>query len=294
MNNKIKIMAPGKINLTLDVLGIREDNYHEVKMIMQTVSLYDTVTIKGKKTNNTNKITINCNYPDVPNNFNNIAYKAAEAFLNYNKINNYNLKIEISKKIPTKAGLAGGSTNAAAVIYGLNIIYNTNLKENILYEIGSKIGADVPFCITGGTQLATGIGTTLTKLKNIPKSFIVLCMPNTSVSTAEAYKQVDSNKNKTIIYTDKALKALENNNYTDFYNNFNNDFEKALKIKEVDYIKKVFKNNNGQAASMTGSGPTVFGFFENEEDACNSKKILQKEYTNVFICEPVNHGVKLK
>ncbi|MGN1138461.1 MAG: 4-(cytidine 5'-diphospho)-2-C-methyl-D-erythritol kinase, partial [Ruminococcus sp.] len=155
---KIKVKAPAKINLSLDVIKKRPDGYHDVAMVMQSVSLYDYVTVE---TNDTDKINIFCDYPDVPCDERNIAYKACQAFFDYVKMDINGVDVTIEKNIPTQAGLAGGSADGAAVIVALNKLFDTHLKSKELCEIGSKIGADVPFCIVGGTKLAKGTGTDL-------------------------------------------------------------------------------------------------------------------------------------
>ena len=160
---EVKVLAPAKINLSLDVLGKRSDGYHEIATVMQAVSLYDTVTLSD---NESGKVTVSCNYDGVPCDDSNICAKAAYRFFDYCRMDVRGVHIDINKQIPTQAGLAGGSSDGAAVLLGLNNLFSTALRPAELHEIAERVGADVPFCLSGGTKLATGIGT---KLKNLPR-----------------------------------------------------------------------------------------------------------------------------
>ena len=202
---EIKVLAPAKINLSLEVLGKRPDGYHEISTVMQTVSLYDTITLTD---NDSESVTISCNYEGVPCDDSNICAKAAYRFFDYCRMNVKGVHIDIDKKIPTQAGLAGGSSDGAAVVLGLNRLFGAGLKPSEMHEICERVGADVPFCLVGGTKLATGIGTKLKKLPSFNCSDIVICKPDSvSVSTADAYKKVDALKPHAS-YTDEMIKAL--------------------------------------------------------------------------------------
>ena len=180
--------AYAKINLTLDVTGKLPNGYHSVKMVMQSVELHDDVILsEGSQTG----IKIKSNLKFLPNDNTNLAVKAANAFFEYTKIQNPLLEIELVKRIPVAAGLAGGSSNAAAVLRGLNKMYNTNLSVDTLCEIGVKIGADVPYCIKGGSMLAEGIGEILTPLTKMPECFVIICKPDFSVVTAKVYAKMN-------------------------------------------------------------------------------------------------------
>ena len=176
-----------KINLTLDVLSKLENGYHEVEMIMQTLSLFDLIIIDKVKSG----ISLTTNLKYLPTNEKNIAHKAASAFFKESKISS-GVKISIHKNIPVSAGLAGGSGNAAAVLCGLNMLYNFPLDDTTLMKIGADLGADVPYCMIGGTQLSTGIGEILSSLPQAPKMTVLLVKPPINVSTASIYKQIDS------------------------------------------------------------------------------------------------------
>ncbi len=284
---KVKVKAPAKINLSLDVLKKRPDGYHDVSMVMQAVSLYDFVTIE---TIVEDEIKIICDYPDVPCNEKNIAYKACEKFFNYTKTEATGLKITIDKFIPTQAGLAGGSADGAAVILGLNKLFSTHLKESEMCEIGEKIGADVPFCIVGGTKLASGTGTKLDKMVSIPRCDIVICKPDLSISTAEAYNRIDSLNLSHPEYTAEMVKAIYARDIWMMTSTLYNDFEVAVDLDEIKIIKKIMLNNNALGAAMSGSGSAVFGIFNSSRKAEKCLKVLKETYQKVFICNPVKEG----
>lgn len=287
---KVKVKAPAKINLSLDVLRRRADGYHDVSMVMQAVSLYDYVTVEAL---DTREIEIFCDYPDVPCNKKNIAYKCAEAFFNYTKAENTGIKITIEKNIPAQAGLAGGSADGAAVITALNKLFSTYLKEDELCEIGSKVGADIPFCILGGTKLASGTGTTLKKMINMPKCNIVICKPDFSVSTAEAYARIDKAGLSHPEFTAEMVKAIYARDIWMVTTSMLNDFEIALNLDGINEIKKLMLKNKALGSCMSGSGSAVFGVFNNIKKAEKCMEKLKEKYNYVFLCEPVKHGCKI-
>lgn len=284
---KIKVKAPAKINLSLDILGRRPDGYHELSMVMQTIDLYDIVTIS---TNDSKEITISCDYPGVPCDEKNIAYKAADLFFNYTRIDNPGVHIEIDKKIPTQAGMAGGSTDGAAVIVGLNKLFNTYLPTKTMMEIGCRLGADVPFCIEGGTQMAWGIGTDLKKVVSLPDCDIVVCKPPVSVSTAEAYALCDKMNFAHPPFTKELVKALYMRDMFAIPNSLYNDFEVALDLEEVKDVKRIMYKCKARGACMTGSGSAAFAIFGNEKKAKKCVDKLKEKYTDVFLCHPVKDG----
>lgn len=284
---KVKVKAPAKINLTLDVLGRRADGYHNVSMVMQAVSLYDYVTVE---TTDSSEIEIVCDYPGVPCDETNIVYKACTKFFDYNRLDKTGLKITIEKNIPTQAGLAGGSADGASVLIALNRIFGTMLKEKELCEIGEKIGADVPFCIIGGTKLAGGIGTTLNKMHAMPKCDIVICKPEISISTAEAYKKIDSMKSYHPEYTAEMVKAIYSGDIWMITTTLFNEFEYALDLEPIKAVKKVMYDNKCLGACMTGSGSAVFGIFNNNRKAKKCIEALSESYEDVFLCQPIKEG----
>lgn len=287
---KVKVKAPAKINLSLDVLRRRPDGYHDVSMVMQAVSLYDYVTVE---TTDTKDVEIICDYPDVPCDKRNIVYKCAEAFFNYTKTENRGIKITIEKNIPTQAGLAGGSADGAAAIVALNKIFSTYLKEDELCEIGAKIGADIPFCIVGGTKLASGTGTDLKNMISMPRCNIVICKPDFSVSTAEAYSRIDSANLSHPEFTSEMVKAIYARDIYMVTTSMLNDFEIALDLDGINDIKRIMLKNKALGACMSGSGSAVFAVFNNLKKAEKCMKQLFENYNKVFLCEPLKSGCEV-
>lgn len=287
---EIKVNAPAKINLSLDILKRRPDGYHEVSMVMQTIDLYDTVTVTE---NDSKEITIFCDYEGVPSDKTNIVYKAADLFFNYTRIENPGIHINIDKKIPTQAGMAGGSTNGAAVIVALNKMFNTYLPVKTMKEIGARLGADVPFCIEGGTQLATGIGTDLKKIHSFPDCHIVVCKPPVSVSTAEAYSLCDKMNFTHPPFTKELVNAIYMRDIYLITSSLYNDFEVALDLEEVKNVKRIMYKCKSNGACMTGSGSAAFGIFTSAKKAEKCVLKLKEQYNDVFLCKPVKEGCKI-
>lgn len=285
----IKVFAPAKINLTLDITGKLSNGYHTVDMVMQTINLSDIVTIKK---NSNEGINLVCDKPFVPCNSSNTAYKAVEFFSQYCNIE-CNVDMAIEKNIPAQAGLAGGSTDGAAVLLALNNLYGTNLSVYELAEIGAKIGADVPFCLYGGTMLATGIGTTLERIDHIfplEDYIILLCKPLINVSTPVAYQKADSRAYSEIVHSTAVIDALKKSDEKAFLQGLYNDFDSLLMLDEVQKIKAVMENNGCLKAVMSGSGPTVYGIYRSYQQAKNTAEILKKSYTDVFITHTCKTG----
>jgi len=275
---QVLIKARGKINLTLDVIGKRPDGYHDLEMIMQTVELHDDVLIMESE----NGIEVSCENSLVPNGESNIAYKAAQKLLDYKNVN-AGVKINIIKRIPVAAGMAGGSSDAAAVLHGINELYNLHLSLNELKAIGKEIGADVPYCLQGGTMLAQGIGEILTPLNPFNNIDIVLIKPKIEVSTAWVYKNLHINE---IIHRPNTKEVIEGLNKGDIYKvtqYFGNILE-GVTIKEypvIEEIKQLLLENGAIGSLMSGSGPTVYGIFENSHKA---RRAIDKLNENNFDC----------
>ncbi len=287
---EIKVLAPAKINLTLDVLGKRSDGYHEVATVMQAVDLYDIITVSD---NNSSKVTISCNYEGVPCDDSNICTKAAYRFFEHCNMNVEGVHIDINKKIPTQAGLAGGSSDGAAVIVGLNKLFAANLTISEMCDIASKVGADVPFCLVGGTKLATGIGTELSNVSSFECNNLLICKPDTiSVSTAEAYRKVDA-LDLHAPYTDEMVNVLKNQDTMKITELLFNDFEVALDIPQVKEIKSIMLNCNAKGACMSGSGSAIFAIFTSENDSQKCYEILKETYPETFLCKTVNYGCQI-
>ena len=288
----IELKSRAKINLSIDVLGKREDGYHLVEMIMQTIDLYDIIKITENKIN---EININSNSLDIPLNKNNIVYKAAKVLKDKFNIKN-GLDIFIEKNIPVAAGMAGGSCNAAAVLVGLNKLWNLNLSEKELQEIGLTLGADVPFCISGIAALAQGIGEELTYIKGLSKdTSILVCKPNLFVSTKDVYQGLDLENIKDRPDNELLIKCLEKGNIKLLSENMVNVLETVTSKmhNEIADIEKIMLDNNALGSMMSGSGPTVFGLFEKEEDALKAKGELLKKYNQVYVVRSSEKGVEI-
>lgn len=274
-----------KINLTLDVLGKRTDGYHNVKMIMQTVSLFDLVLVDQTKSG----ISISTNLRFLPTNEKNIAYAAAQTFFYKTGING-GCKIMIHKNIPVAAGLAGGSGNAAAVLQSLNMLYNTGLTNDQLCEMALELGADVPYCILGGTYLAEGIGEKLTPLPSMKKCVILMVKPPINVSTASIYNAIDSAPINNRPDTESMILALEHGDINSVAENLSNVMgtvtEKLHPI--IRGIKQKMIMNGAIGAEMSGSGPTVFGIFPDFETAKRSHDSFAYQFKDVFLIAPAD------
>ena len=287
---QIKVNAYAKINLLLDIINKRNDGYHDLFMIMQSINLYDTVTVTETKTR---KITITCNIDDIPLDEHNIAYKAAAQFFKDTKIKNKGINIDIVKRIPHAAGMAGGSADGAGVLVALNELTGADLSIDELCKIGVKIGADVPFCIKGGTLLAQGIGDILNKVKPLRKCFILIAKPDCSVNTAYAYRQFDEcGKAHT---PDKLgiLYAMQSRDLKSIAEKMENVFEQFIAVDNKVEIKSIMRNHNALGVCMSGSGPTVFGIFESKEDANNALNEIEPLVKNIAVTIPVSKGCKI-
>lgn len=290
--NSIDLKSRAKVNLSIDVLGKREDGYHLVEMIMQTIDLYDKLKITEIEENS---ILIKSNSLDIPLNEDNIMYKAVNLLKNQFNIEK-GIEISIEKNIPVAAGMAGGSSNAAAVLVGLNKLWNLGLSENELKDIGLKLGADVPFCITGGSALAEGIGEELTNIKGLPEDLnIVVCKPNIFVSTKEVYQSLNMDKVKRRPQNKELIDALQKEDVKFISENMVNVLEEvtSLKYSEIGQIEDIMIKNKALGSMMSGSGPTVFGLFDNKDCAIKAKEDLQAKYNQVYLVKSSNKGVEI-
>ena len=290
MNSKVTVKAHAKINLMLDINYKRTDNYHDLFMIMQSVGVFDTVSVEKIKGRD---IIISCNIDDIPLDEKNIAHKAAAAFFKANKIRKTGIHIDITKRIPHAAGLAGGSADGAAVLVALNELYETGLSEDELCDIGVKIGADVPFCIKGGTLLSQGIGEVLSKVKPLRKCFIVLAKPDCSVNTGAAYSQFDEFGKTHYPNQLEFLKAIQSRDLKKICSRLENVFEQFIEVENRYDIKDVMRKNGALGACMSGSGPTVYGIFETKENAEKAASELTELAKDIYVCTPVSKGCKI-
>ncbi|BDF03304.1 4-(cytidine 5'-diphospho)-2-C-methyl-D-erythritol kinase [[Clostridium] hylemonae] len=263
--DKLELKALAKVNLGLDVLGRRSSGYHDVRMVMQTVYLYDQVIMERKKKPG---IEVETNLYFLPVNENNLAYKAAKLLMDEFKIKE-GIKITLKKHIPVAAGMAGGSSNAAAVLYGMNRMFSLKLSEEELMERGVALGADVPYCIMRGTVLAEGIGEVLTPLAPMPKCHILIAKPPISVSTKFVYDELDSHEITKHPDIDGIIAGLNGQDLARIAGSLGNVLEEVT-VREypvIEQIKNTMKEQGALNAIMSGSGPTVFGIFEEKSRA---------------------------
>ncbi|HIV96078.1 MAG TPA: 4-(cytidine 5'-diphospho)-2-C-methyl-D-erythritol kinase [Candidatus Agathobaculum stercoravium] len=284
------VQARAKINLTLDVTGRREDGYHTVKMVMQSVTLHDTV--KVTVTHGERKprgILLTCNLPYLPVDDRNLAYRAAELFYKETGTLLETCEIHIEKRIPVAAGLAGGSTDAAAVLRALAALHAVGLTDDELCAMGLKLGADVPYCLRGGTMLAEGIGEELTALAPMPHCWVVLCKPPFAVSTKEVYQAIDAVDIKKRPDTAGMVKALEKSDFAGVCRRLSNVMEEvtAAKRRQIGEIKAFLVENGADGTLMSGSGPTVYGLFLDEGRAKTAAKMLSRRFADTFLTETV-------
>lgn len=279
--------ALAKLNLTLDVLGRREDGYHDMCMVMQSITLADTLTIKPTTGEG---IHVSTNFEFLPNDDTNLAAKAAKAFWDARGEAHQALEIDIDKHIPVCAGMAGGSSDAAAVLRGLNEQAGKPYTLMELAKVGEAVGSDVPYCVLGGTALAEGRGEILTPLAPLPKCHVVVCKPGFPISTPALFRKIDQ---VDIVHrpdTAGMIAALEAGDLTGVARRLYNVFEDALNDQQrasVNAIKNTLIEHGALGAAMSGSGPTVFGLFDDEEKAREAYQVLAKEYRESFLAQSV-------
>ena len=274
MSSTLELKALAKINLGLDVLGRRENGYHDVRMVMQTIYLYDNVTLQ--KTDDPG-IQLKTNLFYLPVDDKNIAYKAAKMLMDEFKIEG-GIKITLDKHIPVAAGMAGGSSNAAAVLVGMNRLFELGLSEQELMERGVQLGADVPYCIMRGTVLAEGIGEILTPLAPMPKCYILVAKPGISVSTKTVYEKLDAHEIENHPDIDGVLAGLEAGDLQKVAASMGHVLERVT-IEDypiIEEIKDAMKEAGALNAMMSGSGPTVFGIFSEKAVAKQAQQKIKK------------------
>ena len=284
----MKVKSTAKINLMLDILKRLDNGYHSLFMIMQSVDLFDVVSVDK---NDKKEIIIKCDKEGVPCNEKNIAYKCAAKFIDYCGITDTGVTITIEKNIPMAAGVAGGSADGAAVLYCLNKIYDTNLSQKELCAIGNKVGADIPFSLTGGTAVTLGTGNVIAPVADLPDCHIVLCKPEQDVSTPEAYAEFDALNRVRHLDRVSMIDAVSNADYEKICSLCGNVFEQAVEVPKRPHIKGIMRKAGADACCMSGSGPTVFGLFSNETKAKECYEKLKSKYNQVYICKPVNIGI---
>ena len=277
--------AAAKINLAIDVLRKRPDGYHDVSMIMQSVALYDTITVRALK----GEIRITANTDKIPTDRGNIVYKAAE----YLKMK-YNVKegvqINIEKTIPVAAGLAGGSADAALTLKLLNKGWDLRLSKSEILEAGKKLGSDVPFCIQGGTALAEGLGEKLTPLSGVPDCLILLAKPAVSISTKEVYEglRLEDIKEKPDIKD--MIRCIDASDLKGIAANMRNVLETVTikKCPQIEELKEKLVEYGALGSMMSGSGPTVFGIFKDSASAYNAHDHIKHMVNEIFVVKTIN------
>ena len=280
----MRMKAYAKVNISLDIVGKREDGYHLLEMIMQSIDLYDEIVIEKQK----KEITIKCNKPYVPTDERNLAYKAAQLFIEKYDIDS-GVNINIKKNIPVCAGLAGGSTDAATVLKIMNSLFNINASDEELMILGLKLGADVPYCIKGGTALCKGIGEEVTALKGFKDKVIVLVKPPFGVSTNSVYQEFNIEKARNHPNTSLIIDAINNDNLKMVCDNMKNLLENVTlrKHKILINIKEEMRHNGAMGTMMSGSGPTVFAFFDDMLKAQRCFEKMKEKYSDVFITRTI-------
>ena len=288
--DKIQLKALAKINLGLDVLRRREDGYHEVKMIMQTIGLHDDLEIRKTKTPG---IQVKTNLYYLPTNENNLVYKAAKLLMDEFRIQD-GVSIQLKKRIPVAAGMAGGSSDGAAVLWGINQMYGLGLSMQALMERGVRLGADVPYCIQRGTALAEGIGEKLSVLPPMPKCTILIAKPGISVSTKFVYENLHANDLKPEQHpdVDSMIEAMRQKDLGLLCSRMGNVLETVTipAYPVIDEIKRTMMDNGAIGSMMSGSGPTVFGIFDSPAAAKQAVKAVRaaKLAKQIFLTTPYN------
>ena len=278
--------AFAKLNLSLDILGKRPDGYHDLRMVMQSIDLCDTVSVTFQERPG---ITLVTNLHYLPRDSGNIAVKAAEGFFRETGIAPVGLTIRVDKHIPVSAGMAGGSSDGAAVLRILRRALAPELPDNALEAIALQVGSDVPYCVRGGTALAEGRGEVLTDLPALPQCFLVVCKPAFPISTPELFGLVRLRQMRCHPDTAGITKALAGGDLSGVCRRVYNVFEDILpgKYRAVGEIKRMLMELDANAACMTGSGPTVFGIFTEERRALHAVEQLRREYPQTFLSRPV-------
>lgn len=284
---KMKVLARAKLNLSLDVLCRREDGYHDLRMVMQTVDLADVISLTEEAREG---VRVRTNLGFLPGDERNLAAVAAKKFWEAKECKGKGLFIEIEKQIPVCAGMGGGSSDAAAVLHALNNLSDRKLTVERLAEIGAQVGSDVPYCVLGGTALAEGRGERLTPLPAMPDCHIVVCKPPFPISTPELFGCIDCRKIRCRPDTEGIMAALEEKDLAGVARRLYNVFEDVLTDRrgaEIAGIKSELISRGALGAAMSGTGPTVFGIFDKESRARDAYQVLKSQYADTFLTRPV-------
>ena len=270
----MRLRAMAKINLGLDIIGKREDGYHEVRMIMQTIRMYDVLEIRKKSSPG---ISLSTNLPYIPCDERNLVYKAAKILMDEFHVEE-GLSMKLTKSVPVAAGMAGGSSDAAAAFVGVNRLFHLGLSEEELMKRAVQVGADVPYCVMRGTALAEGIGEKLTRLPDLPDCYILIGKPGINVSTRTAYENLDLNEIRRRPDIDGMIRDIKNKDLYSMTGKMENVFEPGIMAKYpvIREIRDLMEKQGALKAMMSGSGPTVFGIFDDAGKMQNAARALKK------------------
>ena len=281
----LRIKAAAKLNFSLDILGIRPDGYHEMDMVMQTIDLFDDVELSKAGTIS----VFSDGSPDGPEN---LAWKAAEAFFRAAKRSG-GARIRLTKRIPAQAGMAGGSADAAAVLIGLNALYDARLSPEALRDAGLSVGADVPYCLIGGTARVRGIGEIVEPMPPFLSGYLVVAKPAIGISTAEAFRRFDRAENLRHPDISALLSVMEKGQLDALSHFMENVLEQSEQNETVETLRQELLKNGALAARMTGSGSAVFGLFSEKEAASRCAVALAGENRQIFVTKPYPKGITL-
>ena len=284
---QVTVLAPAKLNLALDVVGLLPNGYHDLDMVMQTITLYERLTLRRAE-----EVRLHLPGSWVPVNEKNTAVKAARAFFRYTGLAG-GVEMEIEKHIPVRAGMAGGSADAAGVLVGLNALYEARLSTSELCALGAGIGADVPFALMGGTCRVQGVGDFLKALPPCPPCWFVVAMPSVGVSTPEAFARYDQMGSP--IHPDLAAQeaAIRAGDLAAVCAASGNALEHCSGAKETPLIRAILDEQGALASLMTGSGAAVFGVFDSEAKAQAARAALRQQYKQVYLAQPDRGGPRL-
>ena len=286
----MRLRALAKINLGLDILRKREDGYHEVRMIMQTIQMYDVLEMRKVKKPG---ISLSVNYPYIPSDERNLVYKAAKLLMDEFQVKE-GVEIRLEKFIPVAAGMAGGSSDAAAALVGVNRLFKLGLSEKDLMERAVNIGADVPYCVMRGTALAEGIGEKLTRIAQVPDCFVLIGKPGINVSTKAAYESLQLDQIQTHPDIDGMIRDIESGDLRAMTEKMENVFEPGIigRYHVIGEIKALMEEHGALRAMMSGSGPTVFGIFDDRKKMEEAAAVLRESRLakTVFATEVTKAG----
>ena len=283
----IEIASPAKINLTLDVMNLRSDGYHSIASVMQSISLADTIQFNLTDSQN---IALTCNDPDLPTDANNLVHRAAVAMLKELDMNK-GLTIHLEKRVPSQAGLGGGSSNAAFTLIALNELLNGNLSKEKLMQLAATLGSDVPFFIQCGTAVARGRGELISALQDIETLHLVIVKPDVAVSTAIAYAKLDAIADRSSNRNSKKMQeAILSGDSSEIIARMSNDFERVILPDhlEVQLLFDDLMMARAMNIRLCGSGSAVFGVFASESEAMKAGNLLRRKYDRVFVCRSIS------